>query len=236
MTKSSAVRALAILGVLLLIGIVAVVIAAKQINSPVTLPGQASNPPATPTDIIKVGPTVIEAIRSQAKLETVSMTIVKDMSVRRVHGLLGLCTEVITYIGYYTVTAGVDLHRITPDNISVTNDGRPEIATVTVTVPTGELLHAELDQQNSHIVAQTSANWIPGCSHQVADMTVEAQQKIQAYAVQAALQKGILQMSQDKAGAELKRLLENAGYRNVTSVNSTQYPTPGPTGLPSPST
>lgn len=233
MDKRKAAITLIVLAIMVIAAVVGASFVSSQIKSVFSFPGQALNPP-TPTSSIRMGPTVIEAIRTQAKLETVSMTITKDMTIKRVHGFLGVCQEEITYLGYYTVTAGVDLRQLGPENVTVANDGQPELADVTITLPPAQVLHSELDMQNSRIVAQSSTNWIPGCSHQVADMTVEAQTKIQEYAMQAALQKGILDLATDRASTEIKRLLDNVGYRHVKIVPASSTGVPGPTRSPSP--
>lgn len=172
-------------------------------------------PRLTPTSIIKSGPIIIKAIRNQAKLETVVMNIVNDQTITRVSGIGGLCTESITYLAYYDVVAGVDLAKIIEDNITVLNDGDPLQATVVITMPQAEILNITLDTQRSRVVSQNTPVWIPGCETQVADMTIEAQQRIQQYAEQAALQQGILKMAQEKASFELQRLLLRVGYPNV---------------------
>jgi hypothetical protein len=170
----------------------------------------------TPTDIIRTGPLVINAVRSQAKLQTVVMNIVGDQDVTRVSGISGLCTEHITYLAYYDVTAGVDLAKINEDNIVVTDDGLLDKAVVTIIVPPAEILNVTLDTEHSRVVAQDTPTWIPGCETQVADMALEAQQRLREYAGWAAIDQGILQSAQERAGFELQRLLLETGYQNVT--------------------
>ncbi|HEY1016686.1 MAG TPA: DUF4230 domain-containing protein [Herpetosiphonaceae bacterium] len=201
-----------------------------------SLPGASVLLPE-PTSTFKPGPTVIEAVQRQAKLESIAMVIQNDTTVVREHGFLGACTEELTYLAYFKVSAGVDLALLTSDRITVTNDGFPEQAEVIVTLPPAQLLHNELDTEQSRIVSQSSPRWVPGCSHEIADMTVEAQSKLRGYAQQAALEKGILIQAEENAGGELKRLLEAAGYRKVT-VRYSQggvgigTPTPVPTAPP----
>lgn len=169
-----------------------------------------------PTSTFRPGPTVIQAIQRKANLETVQMTISGDMTVEREHGLLGVCSESLTYLAYYNVSAGIDLSQIDSQNIQVSNDGFPDRANVVITLPAPQILHNELDTAQSRIVAQETPKWIPGCSHQIADMTVEAQDKLRAYAESAARDKGILEQAQVNAGEELERLLNESGYANVT--------------------
>lgn len=185
-----------------------------------------------PTSTFKPGPLVIEAIRRQAKLETVAMFIHNDLTVSREHGLFGACSEELTYMGYFNVTAGIDLAKISADDIQVTNDGYPEQARVIVTMPPAAILHNELDTAKSRIVSQSTPRWVPGCTHQIADMTVEAQNTLRGYAESAALQQDILPKAEEYASQELERLLEAAGYLNVTVRPSSDHQPGSPTPVP----
>ena len=204
----------------LVIGIILGMVVIPHINTlpsmpSVGLPTLATAGP-TPTSIIRSGPTVIKAIQTQAKLETIVMNIVQDKTIERKHGAFGACSEDITYLGYFNVTAGIDLTKVSNENIAVTNDGQPELATVTLTLPHAEIMHRELDTHNSRLVTQNTTHWVPGCSHQIADMTVEAQQKMQEEVDKIASEQGILTQAEEKAGFELERILLNAGYSKVT--------------------
>lgn len=181
---------------------------------------------AQPTSTIRPGPMVIEAVQQQSRLETISMTIAGDTTIIREHGLLGACSEQIDYLAYYTISAGVDLSQITQNSIQVVNDGLPSTAAVTITLPPAEILHNELDTTNSRILAQDTTKWVPGCSHEIADMTLEAQDTLRKYTYNTALQRGILPQSEEHASEELKRILGTAGYTNVQIVFANTPPPP----------
>ena len=199
-----------------LIAIIVGIAVGAYVTPRLSTPTDPSVPKPTPTSVIRSGPTVIQAIQTQSKLATVVMNITQDKTISRSHGIGGVCSEEITYLGYFNVTAGIDLAKITRENILVENDGQPDLAKVTITLPQPEILGNELDTKNSRIVAQQTPKWVPGCSHQIADMTIEAQQKIQSSVADAAREKGILHLAEEKAGFELERMLLNAGYKNVT--------------------
>ncbi len=176
-------------------------------------------PTVTPT--IKSGPTVLNAIQAEAKLQTITMNIATDTDVTRVSGLRGVCTEKLTYLAYYNVKAGIDLAKVTPAQVSVTNDGLPDLATVTITLPQAELLGIERDEVNSRIVAeQKPPALLPGCEDHGGAMLGEAQQKTRLSAQTLALDRDILRLAEDKAGQELRRILMTAGYKNVVIRNS----------------
>lgn len=181
-----------------------------------TLPpaGTPTSPPLpTPTSIIHRGPIIVNAIRSESKLETFRMTLVNDQEVMRVSGIGGICTERIVYLGYYDVTAGVDLSKITDQDVVVVD--RNGQMTVTLTLPPAEIVDVTLDTEHSRLVLQETPTWIPGCETQVADMTLEAQHNIREYVTRAALEAGILTKAQERAGFSLQRLLYDVGYPNV---------------------
>lgn len=200
-----------------LILILAIVLAAAILFSGSGMqksPTLEPTPQPTPTSIINPGPIIIEAIRSHAKLETIVMSMVNDMDVTRVSGIAGVCTEKITYLAYYDVTAGVDLAKIAAEDV-VVNRNDPQRIAVSITLPKAEIVNVVLNTQQSRLVAQTSPKWVPGCETQVAAMTLEAQQKIGQQVEKTALDKGILKMAQEKAGFELQRLIFSLGYLNV---------------------
>ena len=169
--------------------------------------------PPTPTSIVRHGPLIVKAIQSEAKLQTYRMTMVNDAEIIRPSGIGNICTERIVYLGYYDVTAGVDLSAIAAQDVDVVEAGGQ--MTVTITLPPAELLDVTLDTGQSRLLVQETPKWVPGCDTQVADMTLEAQQRIKDYAAEAALQAGILPLAQEKAGFVLQRFLYSAGYPNV---------------------
>lgn len=180
------------------------------------LGGPTPTPPPTPTLVVKTGPTVLNAIKAEAKLQTITMNIATDTDVTRVSGIRGICTHSLTYLGYYDVKAGVDLARVTPDKIQVTKDGFPDDARVTITLPQAELLGIERDEVHSRTVAeQKPSTLIPGCEDPGAAMLQEAQQKTRARAQSLALDREILRLAEEKASQEIERILRNAGYKNV---------------------
>jgi hypothetical protein len=173
----------------------------------------------TPTTTFQSGPVILEAIHTQAKLETIAMVFVNDQDESKGWGLevVGevVCRENITYLGYYTVTAGVDLQQITPSDILISNDGIPAQTYITITVPAATILHIEPDTQHSRVIHKDVSIISQLCGTKLPEMVLEAQVKIKEYSRTAALEKGILRMAQEKAGFELQQLLYKMGFPNV---------------------
>jgi hypothetical protein len=174
---------------------------------------------STPTTVAVTGPVILDSIRNQAKLETVEMTIADDQTLTRTWGFQGACTENVTYLGYYTVTAGIDLQAIKPSDIQVENSPGSTQPKITIKMPPADIQHVVLDPQRSRVIHDDVSIISQICGSQVAEMVTQAQSNIQKLAEASALQKGILHMAQDRANFELQRLLLNAGYSKVDFVN-----------------
>lgn len=162
--------------------------------------------------IVFSGPSVIQAIQLEAKLVTVTMNITQDNTIIRKHGIADICSEQVTYIGYFIVSAGVDIKKLTSENIVTSMIGNEK--NLIITLPKPEILNNELDVSKSRIIAQQTS-WVPGCTHQIADMTIEAQKNVQAMAINTAMQKGIIKLAQERAAVELYTLLQSVGYTHV---------------------
>jgi hypothetical protein len=202
-----------------ILAVIVVVIVVALVKAVRSIPFLKLHIITTPTTTFQSGPIILDAIHTQAKLETVAMVFANDQDESKEWGLevLGevVCRENITYLGYYTVTAGIDLQKITPSDILIINDGIPAQTMITITLPTATILHVEPDTQRSRVVHEDMSIISQLCGTELPEMVLEAQAKIQEYARNAALQKGILRMAQEQAGFELQQLLFNIGYPKV---------------------
>jgi hypothetical protein len=198
--------------------VVVIVIVVMNAVKPISI-GNPVRIITTPTTTFQSGPIILDAIRTQAKLETVAMVFVNDQDESKGWGLevVGevVCRENITYLGYYTVTAGVDLQKIAPSDILITNDGILSQTLITITLPAATILHVDPDTQRSRVVHKDVSIISQLCGTKLPEMVLEAQLKIEEYARNAALEKGILRMAQEQAGFELQQLLLNIGYPKV---------------------
>ena len=170
----------------------------------------------TPTTYVFSGPVILEAIRNQARLETISMVLAEDLDLTRVWGVEGVCRETMTYLGYFNVTAGVDLQQITAGDIQIQPGETRAETSIEIRIPAASILHSELDTARSRVVHNDVSLLSQICGTQLPDMVTEAQAEIQKIVVQAAIKKGILEQAQERAGFELQRLLLNTGFSKVT--------------------
>jgi hypothetical protein len=170
----------------------------------------------TPTNIAISGPVILEAIQNQAQLETVSMVVANDRDITRVWGFQGACRETLTYLGYFQITAGVDLQNISVSDIKVENGTNPKLASITITLAPAVIQHVELDTVHSRVVHNEQSIISQLCGTQLPDMILEAQHDTQQMATDTAIEEDIIQMAQNRAGFELKKMLLNFGFSNAT--------------------
>src|SRR5450759_3259688 len=126
-----------------------IVILALDSFKVISVPSFDLNVLTTPTTTAISGPVILESIQNTAQLETVSMVVANDRDITKVWGLEGACRESVTYLGYYLITAGVNLQNITTSDIKVENGVNPHQASITITLPPANILHVELDTQHS---------------------------------------------------------------------------------------
>lgn len=169
----------------------------------------------TPTTVTVSGPVILRAIRSQATLETVTMAMANDQDISKTWGLQGACRESLTYLGYYNVTAGIDLQDIPDKNILMEGSGDPAQTTVTITLPPATITHVELDTARSRVV-QSNTSILPQlCGSNLPAMVTEVQNNLRKSAEDAAKQQNILGLAQDRASFALKKILLQLGFTRV---------------------
>jgi hypothetical protein len=194
----------------------------KSVNS-LPVPSMEIKLISTPTTTIISGPVVLNAIRNQANLETVSMVFANDLDITKTWGLEGACRETLTYLGYYTVTAGVDLQQLSEENVQVESSGGPPQTEITITLPPASILHVELDTKRSRVVHNETSLISQICGTKLGEMVMEAQLKIQNIAESSANQKDILKLAQDRASFELQKMLLTLGYTKVNVLYDDSY-------------
>lgn len=170
----------------------------------------------TPTTITDNGPVILKAIRNQATLETVTMVLANDQDITKVWGLQGACRESLTYLGYFTVTAGVDLQNIAGKDVIFAGNGVPSQTAVTLILPPANILHVELDTQRSRVIHSDVSILSQLCGTQLPAMVLEAQSNMRVSAEASAREQNIIKLAQDRASFELQKVLQLLGYNNVT--------------------
>lgn len=178
-----------------------------------------------PRTEIDHGAVILEAIKKEAKLETIAMLERTDNTVEKVDGL---CVDKVRYFGLFTVTAGIDLQEITGSDIVVTNNA-DQSQTVAIALPPARILHAEPDIANDKTVklVEVQFPWLCRYGSQMNQAILDAQNAAREDAKNAAITAGILQKAEKQAGVVLQELLKKADYPNVTIKYSEGEYSPG---------
>ncbi len=101
-----------------------------------------------PTPTIRPSPaTIVVKIQNLSRLETSAYTIEKVITAEENQGPFGwLFGDRLLFVAHGQVIAGVDLGKMKPNDIMVSNDNR-----VTVTLPAAEVFVTTLDNQKSYV-------------------------------------------------------------------------------------
>jgi hypothetical protein len=164
------------------------------------------NPQPTPTVVVL--PPVLKVIQEKPKLETTSYFLTTVADVKKTVGLLKQEQRVIL-VACGTVTAGIDLSKITAANISVRGE------TVVIQLPEAELFRTALVENRDSTctyVAYLSYGFLLESDPK---MESEARQQAMASMQATALDNGILDTAQKNAETEVRRLLFLVGYKSV---------------------
>jgi hypothetical protein len=166
----------------------------------------------TPT-IIPDPVTIVNEVRSLARLETIQFSIEKVITAESGQGNFSfLFGDKLLFVAHGTVIAGVDLGQLTSQDLRL--DGN----VLTVQMPEPEIFVATLDNDKSYVYDRQKGLLNSGAI----DLETKARQAaVQAIAT-AALQDGILSQAKLNAENYLTRLFKTLGYQEVIFL----YPTP----------
>ena len=171
-----------------------------------------------PTPTILADPvTIINQVRSLARLETIQYSVEKVVSAETGQGTLGvLFGDKLLFVAHGVVIAGVDLAKMGPKDLWV------EDGVLYVRLPEAELFIATLDNEKSYVYDRDTGLLTHGDINLETTARRAAEQEIE----KAALEDGILEQARQNAENYLYRLLRDLGYPEVIFVNP--LPTPKP--------
>ena len=118
----------------------------------------------------------------------------------------------LLYIAYGEVRAGVDLNKITPDDVQVEESG------IRITLPPPKILDQKLDLERSNVDGYDRGFLGLGPDN-APELQVLAQEAALRKIVVAACRQGILQEAQDRAELSVSQLLSTAGFETVEVVS-----------------
>ena len=166
----------------------------------------------TPT-IYPSSVTVVRAVQSLARLETVQYTVEKVITAEVGQGVFGaLFGDRLIFVAHGEVIAGVELSKLTAGDVQVTSDG-----TAIVTVPPAEIFVATLDNDKSYVYDRETGLFTKG------DLNLETQarQAAEAEIEKGAIEDGILDQAQVNAEAYLRSLILALNVKEVVFVRAT---------------
>ena len=165
----------------------------------------------TPT-IIPDPITIIHEVRSLARLETVRYSVEKVITAEIGQGTFSfLFGDRILFVAHGSVTAGVDLAKLTKDDMKVDNVGA-----LRVHLPDPEIFIVTLDNDKSYVYDR-QIGWL---THGEVTLETQARQAAEDAIKQAAVDDGITDLARTNAENYLGRLFTSLGFKGVVFVKS----------------
>ncbi len=167
-----------------------------------------------PTPTILPDPvTIVNEVRSLARLETIQYSIEKVITAESGQGAFGfLFGDKLLFVAHGTVIAGIDLGQLTSQDLRL--DG----SLLTVQLPEPEIFVATLDNDKSYVYDRQKGLLNSGET----DLETKARQVAEQEIAQAAISDGILSEAKLNGENYLTRLFKTLGYQEVIFI----YPTP----------
>lgn len=173
-----------------------------------------------PTPTILPDPvTVIQSVRSLARLETIQYTVEKVIVAETRQGPFGfLFGDRLLLVAHGQVIAGIDLEKLQPEALEVRE------GVLYVTLPPAEIFVAALDSDQTYIYDRE----LGVLSRGDVNLETAARQAAEAEIEKAALEDGILAQADRNAENYLYRLLRELGFREVIFNQAQPAVTPQP--------
>lgn len=173
-----------------------------------------------PTPTILPDPvTVIQSVRSLARLETIQYTVEKVIVAETRQGPFGfLFGDRLLLIAHGQVIAGIDLEKLQPGDLEVRE------GVLYVTLPAAEIFVAALDSDQTYIYDRE----LGVLSRGDVNLETAARSAAEAEIEKAALEDGILAQADRNAENYLYRLLRELGYGEVIFSQAEPAATPQP--------
>lgn len=164
--------------------------------------------PAPKADVTSV---VLQKVRDASELTTAVFTMQAVVPTSQDASIGGLVigTTKLLYIAHGQVQAGVDLSKLTADQVLVEGDR------VQITLPPPQILNSKIDVNRSNVYDYNRG--LLGLGPDVApELQGLAQQAALKKVVSAACEDGVLARASDRAKLVVTQLLNLAGYQAVT--------------------
>lgn len=169
------------------------------------------------TPVILPNPVIIvEEINSLARLETASYSFQDIIQIEQKQDFLwGALGERLLFVAYGDVIAGVDLSKMTTEDIQVAGPTK-----VFVRLPDAEIFLSDLDNERSYVANRDIGLLAKGDS----ELETLVRQEAEARMNEAALSQGILDTADQEAERFLGALLQKLGFEEIVFVDNMMPP------------
>ena len=166
----------------------------------------------TPT-IIPDPVTIIQEVRSLARLESIQYSVEKVITAEIAQGQLDfLFGDKLLFVAHGTVIAGIDLGKMTTQNLWL------EDGALYVNLPEPEVFVAALNNDQSYVYDRDTGI----LRKSDANLETQARQVAEQEILEAALADGILDQADINGEAYMERLLRSLGYNEVIFIHETE--------------
>ena len=169
--------------------------------------------------VVRPTPNVLVAVQDLARLESASfhMERVIDLSDKQSQ-LFGLLQteDAILLVAVADVSAGVDLQKLTVDDVVVDSEKK----SVKLTLPAPELFHAALDNSKTYVHTRHTGT----LATRKENLETRARQEAERTLIEAAMQAGLLNRASDNAKHAVEALVRGLGYEQLEIAVKTPAP------------
>jgi hypothetical protein len=156
---------------------------------------------------------LVTQVRELNRLETAAMRVVHIGKISQTYKLVpnALAGDEITFLAEGDVIAGIDLARLTPQDVWKSPDG-----TINLRLPPAEVLIARVDNQKSRVLTRDTGM----LRRRDVDLETRARQHAEENIRREAVSKGILTMATQTGEKKLAGFLNTLGFEKVRFVSS----------------
>ncbi len=202
--------------VVFLLSVLGVVMAFRSLVDRIPTPSDVAEALA-PEPFEEIGPTVVQSIRSLARLTTVEYVEYTVIEKGTDSGILAWARgDSLTLLAVARIGAGVDLSKMTSESFEVDS----ETGIVTVRMPASEIQYIAVDNEATQVLDRTTGLFTKGDPR----LETDARQVAETVLLQKAEEAGILQDAEDSAITALTNFLLGLGYTQVEIIRSTPNP------------
>lgn len=200
--------------VLFLFGLAGVVMYHYLVRAPRELARRAIRKTEQRVDLASL----VTQIRELSRLETASMRVMHVSTITQSYGLIPdqLLGDKLTFLAVGDVIAGIDLSRVTQDDIRYMGEG-----TISINLPRPQVLVTRLDNNQSRVIDRDTGVLRRPDVHLESRIRSQAEASIR----NEALKQGVLTMAEQNAQKKLAEFLGKLGFQRVR-FESRQPPPP----------